>query len=114
MPSNAQPDGGDSANLEAPTDVIPRSQVSTDDIPDGQIPMARTEETDSPSVAQANTVIRGSSRVDRASNALRQTPAVVAKVLLGQQLNQFLIEDLIGGGGMGAVFRATTNSLIER
>ena len=60
-------------------------------------------------IAQAQTVIRGSSRVDRSSeraHPIDRTPAAVAGVLLGQRLNHFLLEELIGGGGMGAVFRA--------
>ena len=35
----------------------------------------------------------------------------VAKVLLGQRLNHFRIDELIGGGGMGAVFRAHDEKL---
>ncbi len=66
---------------------------------------------DPENVAQANTVIRGSSRIERAGNPLQQTPAVITKVLVGQQLNQYLIGDLIGGGGMGAVFRAHDQQL---
>lgn len=72
--------------------------------------------TENPEViAQAKTVIRGSSRVskpsDRPPAALNQTPAEVAKVLLGQKLNHFRLDKLIGGGGMGAVFRAHDEQL---
>ena len=67
-------------------------------------------------LAEAQTVIRGSSRADTGTEqALRksrdQTPASVAKVLLGQRLNHFLLEEFIGGGGMGAVFRAHDEQL---
>jgi serine/threonine-protein kinase len=60
-------------------------------------------------IAQAKTVIRGSSRIERGgdrSEPRDRTPAVVAQVLLGQRLNHFRLDELIGGGGMGAVFRA--------
>ncbi|MGB7327160.1 MAG: serine/threonine-protein kinase, partial [Rubripirellula sp.] len=40
-----------------------------------------------------------------------RTPASVAKVLLGQRLNHFLLEAMIGGGGMGAVFKAHDEQL---
>lgn len=63
-------------------------------------------------IAQAKTVIRGSSPAARNHrDALGRTPTAVAKVLLGQRLNHFLIEELIGGGGMGAVFRAHDEQL---
>ncbi len=65
-------------------------------------------------IAQAKTVIRGSSRIDRPArriDSLDRTPIAVAKVLLGQRLNHFLLEELIGGGGMGAVFRAHDEQL---
>ncbi|MGI9472036.1 MAG: serine/threonine-protein kinase [Rubripirellula sp.] len=65
-------------------------------------------------IAQAKTVIRGSSRVDKSNDpldALDRTPAAVAQVLLGQRLNHFRLDALIGGGGMGAVFRAHDEQL---
>ena len=69
---------------------------------------------DADQLAQANTVIRGSSRIDKSSQRPElpdRTPAAVAQVLLGQRLNQFLLEEMIGGGGMGAVFRAHDEQL---
>lgn len=39
------------------------------------------------------------------------TPAAVAGVLRGKRLNHFLLAELIGGGGMGAVFRARDERL---
>ncbi len=72
--------------------------------------------TDEPPVSdEAQTVIRGSSAAHRslddpfpspATPAADRTPAAVAKVLSGRRLNHFQLEELIGGGGMGAVFRA--------
>ena len=60
-------------------------------------------------LVQAKTVIRGSSRGPQV--AIQQSPAAVAKVLLGSRLNHFFLEELIGGGGMGAVFRARDEQL---
>lgn len=62
-------------------------------------------------LAEAQTVIRGSSRAPVRGNSLDRTPAAVAQVLLGQRLNHFVLEELIGGGGMGAVFRARDERL---
>lgn len=38
-------------------------------------------------------------------------PAQIGKSLEGQQLGQFLLEEFVGGGGMGAVFRAIDKTL---
>ncbi|QDT08526.1 serine/threonine protein kinase [Planctomycetes bacterium K23_9] len=65
----------------------------------------------------AKTVIReGSAEGDsspsrRAAEALNRTPASITRILLGKQLNHFSLEELIGGGGMGAVFRAHDEQL---
>jgi serine/threonine protein kinase len=39
------------------------------------------------------------------------TVASLAQVLIGQSLDHYLLHDLVGGGGMGAVFRATDTRL---
>ncbi|MDC0295259.1 serine/threonine protein kinase [bacterium] len=65
-------------------------------------------------IAEAETVIRGSSRGPSKQELFQPkqgSPAAVAQVLLGQHLNHFLLEALIGGGGMGAVFRAHDDQL---
>lgn len=64
-------------------------------------------------LVQAKTVIRGSSRAHVADrrDQVERSPASVAKVLLGTRLNHFFLEELIGGGGMGAVFRARDEQL---
>ncbi|WP_197452325.1 serine/threonine protein kinase [Rosistilla carotiformis] len=66
----------------------------------------------------------GSSRVETAQTVIRRTgselppppseqatPAEVAKVLEGAELGNFRLQCLIGGGGMGAVFRAADTRL---
>ncbi|MCC9601424.1 serine/threonine protein kinase [Stieleria sp. JC731] len=54
---------------------------------------------------EAKTIIRQIQRPDSGARSGR-TPAEIAKVLVGKQLNQYYLDALIGGGGMGAVFRA--------
>lgn len=56
-------------------------------------------------LAAAKTVIRKSSG-SSAHASTGRSPAEIASVLLGHQLNHFILDALIGGGGMGAVFRA--------
>jgi serine/threonine-protein kinase len=63
---------------------------------------------------KAKTVIRrtdAGSSVRNAGNTPAATPAEVARVLLGSRLSHFELEELIGGGGMGAVFRARDERL---
>lgn len=65
-------------------------------------------------IERADTVIRGSSRSavkEQSWDKLDRSPAAVAKVLLGQKLNHFHLQEMIGGGGMGAVFRAHDEQL---
>src|SRR5262245_15157825 len=40
-----------------------------------------------------------------------QTAAELGRQLVGEQLDHFLLEQYVGGGGMGAVFRATDTLL---
>ncbi|MCA9137084.1 MAG: serine/threonine protein kinase [Planctomycetales bacterium] len=65
-----------------------------------------------PSLEEAKTVIRQAvASGHRKHENTGRTPADIAKVLVGEQLNQYFLEALIGGGGMGAVFRAHDQQL---
>lgn len=87
---------------------------SADPPPEEFVSPAHGLDEDVEPIEQAKTVIRGSSRIDRPAgrvDSIDRTPVAVAKVLLGQRLNHFRLEELIGGGGMGAVFRAHDEQL---
>tara|TARA_R110002049_G_scaffold2750_8_gene22134 strand:+ start:44331 stop:47306 length:2976 start_codon:yes stop_codon:yes gene_type:complete len=96
---------GNASDSTAPPTLTPR--------PSGDI--AIVGDAEAAQIAEAQTVIRGSSRAgspdSQPAKRLDQTPASVAKVLQGTRLNHFLLEELIGGGGMGAVFRARDEQL---
>ncbi|MDV6034651.1 MAG: serine/threonine protein kinase [Phycisphaera sp. RhM] len=65
-----------------------------------------------PGLEEAKTVIRQAAASGQPKSAgSGRTPADIAKVLVGEQLNQYFLEALIGGGGMGAVFRAHDQQL---
>jgi serine/threonine-protein kinase len=65
-----------------------------------------------PGLEEAKTVIRKTGNPgQRRSETGGRTPADIAKVLVGEQLNQYFLEAMIGGGGMGAVFRAHDQQL---
>ncbi|WP_417736437.1 serine/threonine protein kinase [Rosistilla oblonga] len=101
-----------------------------------QLPLDGGFDTDAPTVRRladagegsesgvAPAMGMGSSRVETAQTVIRRsggqlppppseqaTPAEVAKVLEGAELGNFRLQCLIGGGGMGAVFRAADTRL---
>lgn len=95
-----------------------------------QLPVDGGFDTDAPTVRrlsesdEGSGVGAGSSRVETAQTVIRKsgdalppppseqaTPAEVAKVLEGAELGNFRLQCLIGGGGMGAVFRAADTRL---
>ena len=110
---------GDVDPPAVPPSVSPQPAVSSGSVtasgpstpvsPSGKI--APVGELEAAAIAEAGTVIRDSSRINtpgsKSGKRFDQTPASVAKVLMGSRLNHFLLEELIGGGGMGAVFRGT-------
>src|SRR6056297_660463 len=87
--------------------------VSLGDQASGESHVAAAATSD---LEEAKTVIRrsGSSSIAAGEPGLAQvgqSPADVAGVLLGQELNHFRVEQSIGGGGMGAVFKARDTRL---
>ncbi|TWT87752.1 serine/threonine protein kinase [Stieleria varia] len=62
-------------------------------------------------IADAKTVIRAPAALSPPAERSGRTPSDVAKILVGQQLNQYRLEEMIGGGGMGAVFRGHDEQL---
>ncbi len=103
-PQPNQPERADDADApDGPAETL------TTELAGSQIVLSPThgESDDLPpeDLAAAKTVIRkanGSSPPTLAGHS----PAEIASVLLGHQLNHFELDQLIGGGGMGAVFSA--------
>ena len=60
---------------------------------------------------QQNTVISRRPPVDEATLSSLANPLELGPSLEGQQLEHFLLEKFVGGGGMGAVFRALDSKL---
>ncbi len=100
----------DASTVHRTGDLIAGEAASGEALPGFDV--RRLEEADH--LAHAKTVIRGSSRGEQPAHRIEpmdRSPAAVAQVLLGQHLNHFLLEEMIGGGGMGAVFRAHDEQL---
>ena len=84
------------AEVESGRETDPPPNVAANDAPQLE-----------PGLEEAKTVIRqAAASGNRRHGSAGRTPADIAKVLVGEQLNQYYLEALIGGGGMGAVFRA--------
>jgi serine/threonine-protein kinase len=98
----------DASTVHRPADA---GSPADGDHPVSPLPAGANGETDPSKIAEAKTVIRGSSHGEAKMRPVSGTPASVAQVLLGQHLDHFLLEELIGGGGMGAVFRAHDGQL---
>ena len=69
-------------------------------------------DADPKKIENAKTVIRAPKPVPQTPpRSPGRTPAAVTKILLGRNLDHFRLEEMIGGGGMGAVFRAHDDQL---
>lgn len=82
---------------------------------DPMVPQTNPAETDAPipaAVAEDKTVISAPEKAREREELFRSvTMAEVARVLEGKTLDHFTLEKLIGGGGMGAVFRGRDTRL---
>ncbi|QEG38449.1 serine/threonine-protein kinase [Roseimaritima ulvae] len=97
--SDATGEPANGAMGDASTDPhLPPEVAGLEDSPSAQ-------ELPDDDLAAAKTVIRKAGGGTPA-NALGHSPAEIASVLLGHHLNHFQLNQLIGGGGMGAVFSA--------
>ncbi len=99
-------------SIRTDASTVHRADLSSGEIvADSDLVASQPSPPDAEQIAEAKTVIRGSSRVDGELRSLGNTPAAVAKVLQGKHLDHFLLQEMIGGGGMGAVFRAHDEQL---
>lgn len=124
--------------MSRPSRSSPTANILTSQEPHS-VADASSSQASNPSLIEAATVIRGVSE-DIAGGVLNRdsvqspegmtsgtagsqesasrppepgdrSPAAVAQVLVGHRLNHFFLEAMIGGGGMGAVFRAKDEQL---
>lgn len=114
--ASVQPDGSTVRRVDSLSDHSASDPVSGRPaaLSDAVSEISPVDEQQVEDLAEAKTVIRGSKRENPPApgpSQTRQTPATVAKVLLGQRLNHFRIDTMIGGGGMGAVFLAQDEQL---
>ncbi len=112
-PSQEQPWSGDSAVAHVP---VPNAENPPTDASDGlpSPPTVDDENNSSPPLGASNpqeTVISKSPPIGGMPDSGPSNPLEMGVALEGETLGHFHLEKFIGGGGMGAVFRATDSML---
>jgi hypothetical protein len=109
-----------SRSIESSSENLARSSLPQSALPEQDDPLLVVLPPDS-KVDSEKTAIRQGELIDirdvqleSLSGSSRSQPLEIATYLIGQQLDHFLIESLVGTGGMGAVFRGheLRNSII--
>jgi serine/threonine protein kinase len=100
-----------SRSIESSSENLARSSLPQSALPEQDDPLLVVLPPDS-KVDSEKTAIRQGELIDirdvqleSLSGSSRSQPLEIATYLIGQQLDHFLIESLVGTGGMGAVFR---------
>ena len=109
MPESSQSQAADQP-------MEPTGSLRAADARPNESPPPSSLTTEPPQVAvehNAATILSGSSAHRRQAATGLEPNSVAALPALGDRLDAFVIEEAIGAGGMGAVFRAETRDSID-
>jgi serine/threonine-protein kinase len=108
VPSSAQPACDEPGGSGAIAQAVPSGSSTASP---GPVVLQLGTSTALPTLPDDKTVISSRVPVPEASPAIASTPAQLGQSLVGKKLEHYELIEFVGGGGMGAVFRANDTRL---